>query len=365
MARYRRASAVTMGIVLSLALVVGCGSDSEDAPSASADTLARDPELGGADLITKAGKEGRVTVYTANTLEQAQAMADAFHKDFPNIEVEVVRKGGAELYQLVESELRADKLRADVLDESDLGLAQELPKDVFADYKIPSDAKYPAQYTRGVFYPVYEDPHGFAYNTALVDEADAPKTWQDYLSPKFNGRRAHVAAGAGGCSWILALFQGRVLGEQQGGDHQAYWKKVAATKPTISPSNGELIQRLTQGEVKITTMLTGPGRGAIDSGAPVKLVYPPEGVPACIHAQAVVAKSAHPNAARLYHNWSLSKRGQTVWVHELGGFSVRTDMPAPPSAPPDVKIWPTPVDDFLNLANKWLPEWDEIFHYKP
>lgn len=360
-----------VGAVLALGIVAGCGGDGGSSAaqggSASSSALAKDPELGGADLIAKAEKEGHVTVYTANTLEQAQRMADAFHKTFPKIKVELQRQAGSDLFELVQSEMHANKLRADVIEESDLGLEEALPKDLFAKQQSPSDSAFKHEWpAAGAFYPAYVDPHGFAYNSALVKGADVPTSWQDYLNPAFNGQRAHVAPPAGGCSWVLGLYEGKVLGEQMRGDHEAFWKAVAATKPSISPSNGEMIQRLSQGELKISTMLESAAALPISQGAPVKFVFPKEGLPACDIVTGIVAKAPHPNAARLYENWSLSKRGQSAWVG-FGGFSGRTDVPHPKGTPPGLKIWDTPLDLYLDdgFKNKWESQWNSIFHYTP
>lgn len=370
MTRHLHVVAPAVAATLALALVAGCGGGSDSAAmsgTASNSQLANDKELGGADLIAKAEREGHVTVYTANTLEQAHRMADAFHKTFPKIEVEVQRQAGSDLFEVVQSELRANKLRADVIEESDLGLEEALPKDLFAEQQSPSDPAYSKQWpAEGKFYPVIVDPHGFAYNSSLVDASQAPKSWQDYLNPAFNGQRAHVAPPAGGCSWVLGLYEGKVLGGQKLGDHEAYWKKVAATKPSISPSNGEMIQRLSQGELKISTMLLSAAALPISQGAPVKFVFPEEGLPACDIVTGVVAKAPHPNAARLYENWSLSHRGQETW-RGFGGFSGRTDVKPPKGTPAGLKIWDTPLDEYLdnNLKDKWEGEWNAIFHYTP
>jgi iron(III) transport system substrate-binding protein len=347
-------------------LGAGCG-DSEDGESdaasqASQAKLRSDPELGGAQLIDAANKEGRLVLYTAQTVDEANGMAEAFEKDFPDIDVEVVRKSGAELFELVSSEARAGKLRADVMEQSDIVLALDLQEefDLFEPQDSPSDAAFPDEYPVKAFYPVYEILHAFAYNTQLVDEADAPKTWEDYLDPAFNGRRAHVAAGGGGCSWALTLFQGKELA---GEDHAEYWRKVAALNPTLSVSNAQLIQQLGQGEFMISTMQAAVAEGAIKDGAPVKMVYPPEGVPTCDMVSAVVRKAANPNAARLYWNWSLSKRGQSVWVNDLDGVSVREDLSIPKIVPADTNIWHTPLDAYMELRDKWVADWNDIFNY--
>jgi ABC-type Fe3+ transport system substrate-binding protein len=41
----------------------------------------------------------------------------------------------------------------------------------------------------------------------------------------------------------------------------------------------------------------------------------------------LVANAPHPNAARLFINWLLTKEGQTIWSKELQTNSRRTDVP--------------------------------------
>jgi iron(III) transport system substrate-binding protein len=352
-------------VVLSLLAFAGCGDDDDGGGSAAAaEDLAADPELGGASLIEKAKEEGRVVVYTAQTDEQAGGLTEAFEKDF-GIDVELVRKPGAELGVIIASEAEAGKLRADVVEQSDINEAERLNEefDLFETYESPSDAQYPSQYPIGPFYPPYRILHGFAYNTSLVDEADAPKTWEDYLDSAFDGRRAHVAIGGGGCSWALGLFEGKVL--SQGQDHTEYWQKVADKDPVLSVSNGQLVQQLAQGELEITTMLDSVARGAIGTGAPIEMVYPPEGLAPCDYASGVVREAEHPNAARLFVNWTLSERGQSVWVEDVGGFSLRKGMPTPEDAPDEVNVWEMPLSEYRSLQRPWAAEWNQMFDYTP
>jgi iron(III) transport system substrate-binding protein len=48
----------------------------------------------------------------------------------------------------------------------------------------------------------------------------------------------------------------------------------------------------------------------------------------------LVNRAPHPNAARLYLNWLLSKEGQAVWVREIGQNSRRLDVPGPAETAP-------------------------------
>ena len=56
-------------------------------------------------------------------------------------------------------------------------------------------------------------------------------------------------------------------------------------------------------------------------GAPIKIIFPPEGVPVNPYASGIPKTAAHPNAAKLFLNWCLSKEGQTFMIQELGNLT--------------------------------------------
>ena len=49
----------------------------------------------------------------------------------------------------------------------------------------------------------------------------------------------------------------------------------------------------------------------------------------------LVNRAPHPNAARVYLNWLLSKDGQTAWAQTTGENSRRTDVEGPAESAPD------------------------------
>ena len=64
----------------------------------------------------------------------------------------------------------------------------------------------------------------------------------------------------------------------------------------------------------------------------------------------ILEGSPHPNAARVYINWLLSKKGQKVWSVATGNNSRRTDV-----SPSNPKIFPKP-----ELLDRYL-RYDEAF----
>ncbi len=319
-------------------------------------------QLGGADLIEAAQREGKAVVYTSNTSNEAEFLAKRFMESFPKVQVEVVRRGGGELYELIASELTGGRFRGDVIEQSSPALLTRLQKLflVLDHYTSPSDGSYKNPYTvPGLFHTPWLILHGFAYNSALVTGGSVPSSWKDLLNPAFDGRRSVVAASAGGCAEALWYVLDRLFGE-------SYWREMAARKPVISTSNGLMIQMVARGQVLVTTMLDEAARPQIKRGAPVSLVVPKEGVAPCVTVSGVARKAPHPNAARLWLNWSLSELGQGVWVRELDLFSLREGMPEPAGINrKEVKIvWFDP--QFLIVhRDEFVKRWAQLFNYTP
>ena len=70
-------------------------------------------------LIERAKKEGEVVWYTSAGLQDSKPMADAFQKDYPFIQVSILRAGSGVLINKILNEARAQKGLFDVLNTND------------------------------------------------------------------------------------------------------------------------------------------------------------------------------------------------------------------------------------------------------
>ena len=71
-----------------------------------------------------------------------------------------------------------------------------------------------------------------------------------------------------------------------------------------------------RGEVSIAPLLYNIVYTKKRDGAPVEIIFPPEGVPLNSYAAGVTKTAANPNAAKLFLNWCLSEEGQAF--HDQG-----------------------------------------------
>jgi iron(III) transport system substrate-binding protein len=340
--------------VVGLALVVGFAAG----PAVAASVV---DELGGEALIQAARKEGKVVVYTSNILSISRTLQLAFNKRFPDISVELVRLGGGALHSKIMTEHAAGKLVADVLEYSDRGLIQRaIERGIVGKHTAPTDGLYPAPTKiSGMVYPGSVYLYLIAYNPVLV--TDPPKNWMDLVDARFRGKIGLVPAELGGTPWMTALFQYQVLGKNS----ESYWQKLAAQKPRFFTSAAPLGKSVVSGETPVAVALDVVSLEDIKQGAPVKMVYPPEGVVVIVFNNAVTAAPKHPNAGRLWLNWTLSREGQEVWTKQIGGLSARTDIDPPAGAPRKVNTWQASEGDFVKLRDSYTRRWNEIFGYKP
>jgi len=311
-----------------------------------------------AELVAAARKEGRVVFYTASFSEPEQETIGAFNKRFPFVRVEMLRASGGQLITRVRTEAAAGKLLADIVDHSDRALMHEI-EDLFLDYAPPNAADYlAAAQVSPKLWPRITAVWCIAYHAELAKVP--PKTWMDLTNPTYgNGQIGQVIAPSGGTTWTRIMFERQVLGED-------YWAKQAATKPALYPSGAPASDALIRGEVTVAPLIRNAIFSKKRDGAPVELVFPPEGLPLVPYASGIPKSSANPNAARLFLDWCLSSEGQAFTMREQGNF---TSLKLPPIElegfdPRVNKIWLPDRMQFAALRNGWIEEWNKIYGYR-
>jgi iron(III) transport system substrate-binding protein len=329
---------------------------------AAAATLSAPPaaaqKFGSPELIEAAKKEGRLVYYTADFTEVEQEIIKAFNKQFPFVKVEMVRAPGGQLITRIRTEAAAGKLLADAVNHSDRGLMQAL-EDLFQDYAPPNAADYREDVLISKrLWPKATLGWSIAYNTEL--EKNPPKSWMDLCKPEYGPKKiGQVIAPSGGTTWTRIMFERQVLGED-------YWKKQAATQPVLYPSGAPTSDALVRGEVSVAVVLYNIAYIKKRDGAPVDIIFPPEGVPLNFYAAGVTKTAVNPNAAKLFLNWCMSDEGQAFKIKELGFL---TALKKPPFSPPGydpnvVKPWAPNFEQYVKLRDQWVEEWNKTYGYR-
>lgn len=278
------------------------------------------------ELIAAAKKEGKVSHYTSDDLTVATNIGKMFEAKYPGITFQLERSGAERNYQRISQEYASAIHAVDVVSTSDLSHFTTWKKaNLILPYMVAEAAAWAAD---------ARDPDGFytkqfftlmvpGYNTRLVKPEDAPKFWTDLLDPKWKGKIVKAHPGYSGTIMTGTFTLARALGWE-------YFEKLSKQLVMQVQSAIDPPQRVAQGERAV--MADSAENSSIrvrDSGAPLALFYPPEGVPVIPVGNAVMAKAPRPNAARLLVHFLLSAQAQQVYVNSgAHSFSPDTRLPA-------------------------------------
>jgi ABC-type Fe3+ transport system substrate-binding protein len=315
-------------------------------------------------LLEAAKKEGSVVWYSGMIVNQIiRPMVDAFETKYPGLKVQASRATGNDNALKIMNEARARRPLADMVDGTTaLGPLQEAG--LVAVFRPAEAARYPAN---------SKDPAGFwtspnvyyytaAYNTNLVSAAEAPKTFDDLLDPKWKGKMAWTndLTGGGPPGFIHNILT--IKGQEKG---MEYMRAFAKQEPVMIPAAQRVVlDKAISGEYPIALMtLSYHSTISAAKGAPIQWLKMPPMVMAP-NAIAVLKNAPHPNAARLLIEFILSTEGQTI-------MAKNDYMPADPTVPvKDPDLQPehghfavtviTPEETRAELP-KWVALYHELF----
>jgi iron(III) transport system substrate-binding protein len=173
-------------------------------------------------------------------------------------------------------------------------------------------------------------PTVLAVNTNLVPEGAMPRGWADLADPAWRGRIAYAGIERSGSALQQMLQIVHSLGDGPGLD---VFAGILANS-VVTGSSGAVYRQAAQGEVAIGITLEDFAQVAIAGGAPLRIVYPSEGVMLAPSAMAVVADAPNPGGAKALIDFVSGVEAQRILVQRFLRRPVRTDMADPPGLPP-------------------------------
>ena len=184
-------------------------------------------------------------------------------------------------------------------------------------------------------------------NTKLVSAADMPTSWADLATPKWKGKISSATPDKSGSAYmqmnnVFLAFK----------DHGWDMYKPILANFFISASSGAVPKFVNDGEASIGITLEDNAYRYVQGGGPVKIVYPSEGVIAAPDGIALVKGAPHPDAAKVFIDWCLSKPTQDFLVSQMFRRPVRIDGSNPPGLPPLSQIKTIPYDFQFAAAYK-------------
>lgn len=320
----KKLSIMLLSLAMVMTLLTGCGNKTETGtPSVD------DPNSGAADTAMTKGKlnkdyTGKVMLYSSMQEDQLVALKDAFQRKYPNVTMEYYFAGTSKVVTKISTEAQSGHVAADVIWVGDA-----------ADYVSFKDSGILQPYSSpeaegGVIDPAYIDPDGYytagrlvgvgvIYNTTLVSEADAPKTWNDLLDERWKGQIVMSDPGTAGTTkyWMNAMM----CNDQYGTD---YMQKLKDNGCYLESGTTATHNQLAAGAYQVGVGLDYVTANLANEGSPIAFLYPEDtvSIPSPI---GLVANCDNQENGELLYDFLLSKEGQEILVQN-NLVSVRSDV---------------------------------------
>ena len=291
------------------------------APFALAPTTNGDAQT--SELFQAAKAEGALTMYTGGASSNSTATVNAFNAEYPGINVTVVGAYSNVNDIKIDQQLRDRNVSADIISfQTVQDFVRWNAAGQIMRYRFPGYELFDPHYTdpNGAFVATNLNPLSYAYNTKLVAAADVPQTALDFLKPQFAGRTITCYPHADDAT--LYLFH--TLQQKYG---WAFIDRYMKSGPAFVEGHAGVVQAIAAGEKSVsfdcsTHMTAEP----IAKGLPIAVTFSKaDPTPVFFNTAGILAAAPHPNAAKLFVAWYLSRDQQI----KTGNWSARSDVPPP------------------------------------
>jgi iron(III) transport system substrate-binding protein len=313
--------------------------------------------------VDGARKEGAFAFATSVSVAGFPKFMDAFKARYPFLDIEsgYYAAPTGRVLARVYAEMDAGSLSFDALHVASLAPYLTMArKGQLQAYHSPELAAFP------------DNAHGgdlwtsarivgviMAYNKNVLPPDKAPKAWADMLRPEFKGRKLIIQDAAAGTAFNQMYILEKLLGVD-------FMRKWGAQQPIVVATAAQLIDLLVRGEALVGATVDHYRAfepDAVKSG--IVGVYPAEGMPVTMAPVAILEGAPHPNAARLFIDFTLSREGNTLLAHDIFNvYSSRADVPAPTGQLPFAEtkpLFPRDLADYEQAAANFPEHFDSFF----
>lgn len=304
------------------------------APSAPAPAWQRDWD----DLVAAAKKEGQLVLICQQQSEGFRKAFDAFEKTFPGVTIEAQGYASSSLVMpKIQQEQKAGIYAYDVIQHSIQSFLTNLkPTGAFAPLApvicrpdVLDDKSWADGFQTGfvdsdnLVYMFGWYSSKWAVNTDLVKEGEI-KSIKDLLDAKWSKGKIGMVDVRSGSTFTIMLAVKQNLGEE------TVKKLIVDQAPLFHRDERIITEQLLRGQIAVTNARVHAfiqdfrDQGL---GKNVKSIDLPESRSALTGSGLWLMKNApHPNAAKLFINWLLTKEGQDAWKPTGIGNSRRVDV---------------------------------------
>ena len=273
-------------------------------------------------IVTAAQREGQLVIYSSTDLSAAAPLISEFEMLYPGITVEYNEMNSPEVYARFVSETDVNGRSADVTWSSSMDLQIKLANDGYAEsYRTP-EARFlpPWAIWRDEAFGTTFEPAVFVYNKRLLKADEVPRTHAEFLrllsqrGGKFNGNVTMYDIRRSAVGFLFLTQDSMAM--------PSFWEFVE-----LEANTATMMERIASGKTLLGYNLLGSYAMARARHDPALGVVLPTDYTLVLSRVVVIAKRApHPNAAKLWVDFLLSRRGQTIIGERSRLFSIRDDV---------------------------------------
>jgi len=310
-----------------------------------------------AKLIEGAKKEGKMTFYSSLNIEDNSGLLRKFEEKYPFIKTELNRLNADRLLIRFQSEARAKKPIADVLLNGGARTYITKKEGLLMKHISPESKFYAAGFKDpdGYWTDTYLNAHVLVYNTRMLKSQDAPASHADLLKPQWASKFVMVSKAY---EWFLKIL--KLNGEAKGLE---FFKQLAQQKPGFRIGSSQIADLVAAGEYPIGINTYSTNIEELKGhGAPVEWVGL-DPVVAILHPIAINATAPHPNAAKLFVDYVLSKEGMML-LRSFKRIPSRLDVePSVPRLTKGIKFHPS-EPELAEEFDKYARTFQNIFEVR-
>jgi iron(III) transport system substrate-binding protein len=269
------------------------------------------------------GYSGSVTLFSSMQEEQIQAIKEGFEQKYPNITMDYFFAGTSKVLTKLATEMQSGEITADLVWTG-----------APSDYRKLKEDRYLSPYISPQAININEafvDEHHYyiggrlmsaviAYNTDLVSEEEAPRTWEELLDPKWKGKIVMTDPGSSGSTkyFVGALMNAPGYGE-------AYFEQLKENGCMLESNSTATHLQIADGTYAVGICLDYIVSNLEHDGEPIAFHVPERDAVPIYSPMGLVAGCPNERNGRLLYDYILSKEGQQILVeHHLR--SIRDDV---------------------------------------
>lgn len=277
---------------------------------------------------TKSESKSEVWIYTSLFKDTVADLQPKLEQAFPEIKVQFFQAGSEDVAAKINAEELAGGTKADIAIFSDRFWFEEMAeKGKFVSYlpkgaeKVEPGLKHPGGFYSALSLPVTV----LAYNSEVISEDQAPKSFKDLTDAKWAGKFSTGSPLASGTNFTTMAF----LQEKYGWE---YFKALKNNKTISEGGNSSVLRRIQTKERPIGWVLL-ENVLRFQSSSNLKIIYPSDGVVIQSNNLAILKKSASQENAKVVADWLFGENGQKAMVKSFM-YSVTPGFEAPKGALP-------------------------------